>query len=148
MRQYVLDTNVYVAADRDLRAAADLSAFARVALSRTFLHAVVAQELLAGAIGTERRDALHDAVIRPFDHRRRLVTPSFRAWSRAGQVIAELVEARALSRDGFTRSFVNDVVLATSCRENGLTLVTWNVADFARIQRVFEFDFVPPWPAA
>lgn len=147
MTRYVLDTDVYVAADRDPAAANELAAFLRVALSRTFLHAVVAQELLAGAIGPDRRDEVRQAVVGPFDRRRRLVTPSFRAWSRAGEVLAELVEARVMSPGGFGRSFVNDVVLATSCRELGLTLVTGNRSDFERIGRVFPFDFVAPWPA-
>ena len=148
MPGFVLDTNVYISADRDNAWAGELLRFSRAALPRTFLHAVVAQELLAGAIGADRRNDLYDAVIAPFDRRRRLVAPSFRAWARSGEIVADLVAARAASPDGFTRSFLNDAVLAASCREHGLTLVTRNVADFERIRRVFPFDFVPPWPSA
>ena len=51
-----------------------------------------------------------------------------------------------MSPGGFARSFLNDVLLAVSCRAAGLTLVTANLADFERIRRVETFEFVPPWP--
>jgi predicted nucleic acid-binding protein len=51
-----------------------------------------------------------------------------------------------LSRAGFSRSFLNDVLLAVSCREAGAVLITANVADFARIRTVESFRFMEPWP--
>jgi len=45
-----------------------------------------------------------------------------------------------------SRSFVNDVLLAMSCREAGAVLVTANMRDFARIAAVRRFEFVAPWP--
>jgi len=45
-----------------------------------------------------------------------------------------------------SKSFGNDVLLALSCREAGLVLVTDNRRDFERIARVAPFDFVDPWP--
>ena len=45
-----------------------------------------------------------------------------------------------------SKSFGNDVLLALSCREAGLVLVTDNGRDFERIARVVPFDFVAPWP--
>ncbi|MFW6201311.1 MAG: hypothetical protein ACOC8B_01920 [Gemmatimonadota bacterium] len=44
------------------------------------------------------------------------------------------------------KSFVHDVLLALSCRESGVVLVTGNGGDFERIQRYVPFEFVPPWP--
>jgi predicted nucleic acid-binding protein len=41
---------------------------------------------------------------------------------------------------------VNDVLLAMSCRESGVVLVTANVRDFERIAKVTKFAFVAPWP--
>jgi predicted nucleic acid-binding protein len=38
------------------------------------------------------------------------------------------------------------VLLALSCRESGICLVTANTRDFARIRRHADFEFVPPWP--
>ena len=40
------------------------------------------------------------------------------------------------------------MLLAPSCRESGVVLVTANTRDFARIARLAAFDFVAPWPAA
>ncbi len=147
MRKFVLDTNLYIAALRGREASARLLSFEDETLPRIHFHAVVAQELLAGAVSAERRRALYHAYIRPFDRRRRLVTPSFRAWRRAGEVVSELVERGTFSAGGFSRSSLNDVLLAASCREEGLTLVTANTADFAGIAEVEPFDFAAPWPA-
>ena len=52
MAKYVLDTNLYIAADRDAGSAEELVGFYRVALPRTYLHAVVVQELMAGTGGS------------------------------------------------------------------------------------------------
>jgi predicted nucleic acid-binding protein len=41
---------------------------------------------------------------------------------------------------------VNDVLLALSCREAGMVLVTANVRDFARIAKAARFNFVDAWP--
>lgn len=105
---------------------------------------MVAQELLAGALRDERRRRVHAALVLPFERRRRLVTPSFRAWTRSGEAVAALVETSVASPGGFARPFLNDVVRAASCREHNLTIVTRNIADFERIRAVL--DFVPPWP--
>ena len=53
-------------------------------------------------------------------------------------------EGLELSR--VSKSFANDILLALSCRESGCVLVTENHRDFARIQRLVNFEFVAPWP--
>jgi len=146
VRRFVLDTNVYIAADRDRAKADELIAFYQSFLPVTSLHAVVAQELLLGAITAARGSAIRAAYIAPFASRRRVLTPSFASWARSGEVIAELVRKRIITPGGFARSFLNDVVLAVSCREAGVTLVTDNTADFERIARVAPFECIPPWP--
>lgn len=65
---------------------------------------------------------------------------------RSAEVIALLTERRVISPGGTTRYFLNDVLLAVSCREAGVTLVTANLDDFERIRQVERFHFVPPWP--
>lgn len=146
MRKYVLDTNLYIAADRDAARGEELAAFYESHLPFTFFHAVVAQELLQGAVDARRGAEIRRGFVRPFEARRRVITPTFAAWARSGEVAAALVRAKVISSAAFTRSFVNDVVLAISCREAGVTLVTQNVADFERIRRVEPFDYVGPWP--
>ncbi|MGQ0765090.1 MAG: type II toxin-antitoxin system VapC family toxin [Gemmatimonadota bacterium] len=144
--KFVLDTNLYIAADRDPVFAEELAAFYGSFLPYTFFHAVVAQELLLGAINEQSRAEVRRGYIRPFEARRRVITATFAAWARSGEVAASLIRAKVISRTGFTRSFLNDVLLATSCRELGVTLVTQNLEDFERIRRVERFDFTAPWP--
>ncbi|MFW6200827.1 MAG: type II toxin-antitoxin system VapC family toxin, partial [Gemmatimonadota bacterium] len=110
------------------------------------LHAVVAQELLAGALGREGRRRIHDWLIEPFDRRDRVVVPDRRAWSRSGEMISELVELGDLGPGGFSRSFTNDALIAASLREVGAILITRNVRDFTLLSRVESFSFEAPWP--
>ncbi len=45
------------------------------------------------------------------------------------------------------RSLVNDILIAVTCRENGLTLVTSD-GDFKLIRtHLCGFDYLAPWPA-
>jgi predicted nucleic acid-binding protein len=46
------------------------------------------------------------------------------------------------------RSFAFDVLLAYSCREHGVVLVTGNARDMTRIRRVFTFAYAAPYPEA
>jgi predicted nucleic acid-binding protein len=144
--KYVLDTNVLVHADRDPAWAEQLAAFYLAFLPATFLHAIVVQEVLVAAVNARRGRALYDGYVAPFEERGRILTPSYTAWRRSGQVVAALIQRRRISPGGFTRSFLNDVLLAVSCREAGAVLITANTADFARIRSVESFKFVAPWP--
>lgn len=146
MRKFVVDTNLYVQSLRDPGKAEELIRFYSAMLPVTYLHAVVAQEILLGAVDVKRGRAIQRSYVQPFEQRGRIVTPSWRAWRRSGEVVAALVRRKLLSPGGFKRSFLNDVLLAVSCREAGLVLVTANRADFELIGRVERFDFVPPWP--
>lgn len=146
VRKYVLDTNLFIAADRDAAFGEEVAAFYETHLPYTYFHAVVAQELLQGAIDERRGAEIRRGYVRPFEARRRVITPAFSAWARSGEVVAALVRRKVVSAAGITRSFLNDVLLAVSCREAGVTLVTRNVEDFERIRRVERFDFIAPWP--
>ena len=146
MTKYVLDTNIFVQADRDPAWAEQLAAFYLAFLPATFLHAIVVQEVLVAALSIQRGRTLYESYVAPFESRRRVLTPTYTAWRRSGQVVAALIQQRRLSPGGFSRSFLNDVLLAVSCREAGAVLITTNVADFARIRAVEPFRFVEPWP--
>lgn len=146
MKRFILDTNVYIAADRDVAKAEELASFYSSFLPFTWLHAVVIQELLLGAVDARRGSMIRAAYIKPFESRRRIITPSLADWVRSGEIVAQLVHSKILSPGGFGRPFLNDALLAASCRSAGLTLVTNNVADFERIQRIERFDFIQPWP--
>lgn len=144
-RKYTLDTQLFIHAFRDPDANAALEVFHTVFAPFEYLTAVVVQELRAGAT-PRQADRLQANVFAPFERRGRVLTPSYAAWKEAGAVLARLVDAEGLHLRAVSRGFVNDVLLAVTCREAGVTLVTENVRDFARIARGLRFEFVGPWP--
>ena len=146
MPRFVIDTNLYMEVDRDLARAEELERFSTAYLPFIHFHAVVAQELLAGAIDRRREKLVEESLIQPFERRGRVLTPSFAAWKAAGRILSQLVQRKLMSPGGFKRSFLNDCVLAASCREVGATLVTLNRDDFRIIEKVMRFEFTEPWP--
>lgn len=146
MTKYVLDTNIFIRADRDRAWAEELVAFYAAFLPATFMHAVVVHELLLGAVDPRRGRDLYEGYVAPFEARGRIVTPSYGSWRWSAEVVAALVQRRRLSPGGFSQSFLNDVLLAVSCREAGLVLITTNTADFSRIRAAEQFQFVAPFP--
>jgi predicted nucleic acid-binding protein len=145
--RYVLDTNVYIRAWRNPEGeGAALERFAERHMAVTHLSSVVFHELLRGATTPAIARELVGSIARPFMRTKRIVVPSHRAWTRAAEVIAELTWHDGLDRGNLPAGFANDVLIAASCRENGLTLITGNERDFHRIQQRMKFDFVAPWP--
>jgi predicted nucleic acid-binding protein len=132
--RWVLDTNVYIRALRERQRLADLKRFRVRARTRLWLSAVVALELRAGAVTTEHVEALED-LLKIYTDRDRVVIPTFDAYLQSGRIIAALATKERLALGDAPRSFVNDVILATSCREAGALLVTDNTRDFITIQR-------------
>ncbi|MBV9110368.1 MAG: type II toxin-antitoxin system VapC family toxin [Gemmatimonadetes bacterium] len=143
---FILDTNLYIAADRDSARAEALDAFYDRYLPQIHLHAIVAQELLSGAIAPSRARDTYQTLIDPFERRRRVLVPDFQTWKRTGEIMRRLALRRLITPGRFSRSFVNDVMLAASCRQFGHVLVTANERDFTRIREVEQFEFVPPYP--
>ena len=147
-RKYVLDTNLFIRGFRDPSANAELQRFHLLFAPFEYLSVVVAQELLAGTQTSIDRQRLQRHVLGVYARRRRVVTPSASAWERSGTVLAELVRREGLELHRVSKAFGNDILLALSCREAGLVLVTDNTRDFDRIARVTSFEFTEPWPAA
>ena len=144
-RLYALDTNLYIRALRDRDARRELAQFLGRVGSGIRLHAVVAMELRAGARTPIQRAELN-SLIAADAMRDRGVTPSFEAYQEAGRVIADLAVKERFDATAVP-SFVNDTLIAASCREAGVTLVTANQSDFARIARhLRDFRASPPWP--
>jgi predicted nucleic acid-binding protein len=142
-RRYAVDTSLYIDALRTEAGSAALNAFHVAYAPFEYLSAVVVHELRAGVRG-RAADMLEDAIIAPFQRRGRLLTPSYTAWKESGRVLSTIISPSGW--DSVSRSFVNDALLAMSCREAGVVLVTRNVRDFTRIAGVRSFDFVTPWP--
>ena len=148
MRKYVLDTSCYIDASHDPAALAALQEFAGRAAPGLYLSSVVAAELRGGARSARDRKVLEDRVLGPFARRDRLLTPSAAAWDALGRTLAALRDREGLQLSQVPRSFAFDVLLAYSCREQGVVLVTGNTRDMTRIRRVFSFEHVAPYPEA
>lgn len=146
-RRYVLDTNLFIRAFRDPAANAELQRFHQVFAPFELLSAVVAQELRAGVRSTPSRRLLERHVLDPFVRRDRVVTPSTGAWHESGDLLAGMAVDEGLDVSRVSKAFGNDVLLALSCREAGVVLVTDNDRDFERIRRRVRFAFVGPWPS-
>ena len=147
-QKYALDTNVFIRSFRDDAACDAIQFFHRAFGPFEYLSSVVVQELRAGVKNTRALRSLERHVLQPFQRRGRIFTASAAAWERAGDVLAALRHTDGIDLKRVRRSFANDILLAISCREAGVTLITDNTRDFERIEKHFRFDFIQPWPDA
>lgn len=111
-----------------------------------FLSAVVVQELAAGARTVVAARALQRDVVEPFERRRRVFAPSAEAFAVSGRALAALARREGWQPSSENPSLFNDALLAASCREQGITLITRD-ADFDRlVPFVRGFRHAAPWP--
>jgi predicted nucleic acid-binding protein len=147
-RKYVLDTNCFIDAARDVQTRAAFSAFCVAVAPRLYLSAVVAAELRAGAGNVRERRSLEATVLAPYLRRDRVLTPSARSWEALGDTVSRLRETEGLRLSQAPKSFLFDILLAHSCREAGAILISRNTRDLRRIAGVFAFEYLEPNPAA
>ncbi len=145
-RKYTLDTNLYIRAFRDPAFNAALQRFHAAFAPFEYLSVVVAQELRAGTRRPADRARLERYLLNIFERSGRVLTPSRRVWHESGDVLAALAAQDGLEPGRVSKAFGNDVLLGLSCREAGVTLVTDNAADFARISRIVPVPYTAPWP--
>jgi predicted nucleic acid-binding protein len=146
--KYALDTNIFIDGLRSEEAQAEVFAFLRRTLPFIYLSAVVMQELAAGARTAQAARDVRQGVFDPFERRRRIFAPSAAAFVASGRALAALAE-----RDGWqllaqNPSLLNDALIAASCREQGITLITKD-RDFQRLAPFVKgFRYARPWPMA
>lgn len=145
-RRYAIDSNLFIRAFRTDADRQVLDGFLQAFAPFCVLPAIVAQELLAGVRTVAEARLLDKHLIGRFARRNRLLAPSAESWLESGRVLRALVQAEGLELAKVSKAFGNDVLLALTCREHGLRLVTENTRDFARIRRHVRFDFAEPWP--
>jgi predicted nucleic acid-binding protein len=146
--KYALDTNVFIDGFRNEEAQAEVFAFLNRALPFTYLSAVVMQELAAGAKTVEAGRELQRTVFAPFERRRRVFTPSAAAFVDSGRLLAGVARAEGWSAVDENPSLLNDALIAVSCREQGITLITKDT-DFKRLAPFIRgFHYSAPWPMA
>lgn len=144
-RKYALDTNVFIRSFRDDARFDELERFRTAYAPFEYLSAVVVAELRSGARATQDARLLERRVLAPFERRKRVFAPTYASWKRAGETLARLATLDGTSIRTFGRTFFNDALLAVSCQQAGIVLVTENVSDFARIRRALAFEFVEAW---
>jgi len=144
--KYALDTNIFIDGFRSEQAQSEVFAFLDRTLPFIYLSAVVMQELAAGARTDDAARGLQDGVFQPFERRRRVFAPSAAAFAQSGRMLAAVAAEEGWQLLGEKPSLQNDALIAASCREHGITLITKD-ADFARLASfVRSFRYAAPWP--
>ena len=146
MRKYVLDTNLYVQAFRSVGGARRLEDFLADFSPATFLSSVVLHELLVGSNTPAKAKQVEESIAGPLKRVGRVITPTHAAWESAGNAIARMARDEKLELRSVPKSLVHDCLIATSCRESGVTVITDNEADFRRIRKYIRVHYVLPWP--
>lgn len=146
--KYALDTNIFIDGFRSEQAQADIFTFLNRALPFTYLSAVVMQELAAGARTPRAVRDLKQGVFAPFERRRRVFAPSSAAFAESGSVLAALAGREGWRLFDEKPSLLNDALIAVSCRERGITLITRD-GDFKRLAAFVKgFRHAIPWPVS
>jgi predicted nucleic acid-binding protein len=144
--KYALDTNIFIDGFRSEDAQAEIVSFLKRTLPFTYLSAVVMQELAAGARTTEAARDVHFGVFEPFERRQRVFAPSAAALVTSGRALAAVADREGWQLLDENPSLLNDALIAASCREEGITLITKD-ADFKRLAPfVTGFRYAAPWP--
>lgn len=139
MKKHLIDTNLYI---DFLRAGRFHSFLEELYLKETpgiFLSAVVAQELMAGAISNQGIRNIQ-VLLSPFERRDRMVTPTYFDWKRAGEILSRLLLARPSIRSKFP-ALIGDTLIALSAKRIGAVVYTRNRADFELIREYLVFQF-------
>lgn len=144
--KYAFDTSIFIDGFRSEEAQAEVLEFLSRALPFTYLSAVVMQELAAGARTPGTARDMQQRVFQPFERRNRVFAPSAAAFVKSGRVVAAVAGREGWPLLDANPSLLNDALIATSCREQGITLITKD-DDFTRLAPFVKgFRYAAPWP--
>ena len=135
MGPVLFDTSLYITA---LRAGNEALLKLRrfTPASALWLSSVVLEELFAGV--TPRDTRIIERLERDFDKARRILVPSLSDWSACGKVLARLAAKYDYEKIGQAR-LTNDALIAMSAGRCGITILTANERDFARLAEFRSF---------
>lgn len=135
-RKVVFDTSVYIQA---IQSGPTTLAYPLLisALPRTYLSAVVVQELYSGAIDATGERLVETFVLRS-EKTGRMLSPTYEGWKQTGKVLARIGRREPAQRSRLPK-LVRDLLLALSAKQVGATLYTFNRADFTLISRYTQF---------
>jgi predicted nucleic acid-binding protein len=137
MAPVLLDTSIYVTA---LRAGDDAVLQLRRFTSGApvWLSSVVLEELYAGVKPRDSR--IVERLERDFDKAGRILVPSLSDWTVTGKLLARLATTFGYERIGQAR-LTNDALMAMSAARRGITVITANARDFARLAQLRPFHW-------
>jgi predicted nucleic acid-binding protein len=137
MAPVLFDTSVYIGA---LRRAGNAGLLFRrwTGDSPLWISSVVLEELYAGAL--PRDHAILEKLERDFERAKRILVPSLSDWTLAGKVLARLAQIYGYENIGRGR-LTNDALLAISAGRLGITILTANPRDFARLAEFRPFSW-------
>ena len=137
MPPVLLDTSIYIAA---LRAGETAVLQLRRVTSGApvWLSSVVLEELYAGVRPRDAR--VVERLERDFHKANRLLVPNLSDWTLAGKLLARLAEKYGYEKIGQAR-LTNDILMAMSAARTGITIVTSNKRDFARLSEFRPFHW-------
>ncbi len=96
------------------------------------------EELYAG-VRTRDREVV-ERLERDFDRARRILVPTLSDWVQAGKVLERLAGEYGYEQIGQGR-LTNHGLIATSAGRQGITVITANERDFARLARFYPFHY-------
>lgn len=144
MQPLLFDTSLYITALRiGNEAALNLRRIARGA--PLWLSSVVLEELYAGV--TTRSRHVVERLERDFNRAGRILVPNLTDWTQTGRVLALLGAKYDYEQIGKGR-LTNDALIAMSASGLGITVLTANARDFAKLAEFRDFQWRVEKPEA
>jgi len=137
MQPVLFDSSVYISALRR-RDDAALALRRLAAGAPVWLSAVVLEELYAGV--NPRNRHVVERLERDFDRARRILVPNLSDWTHTGRLLARLAAKYDYEQIGQGR-LTNDALIAMSAGRLGITVITANPRDFARLAEFRPFQW-------
>jgi len=131
----LFDSSIYIAA-LQLGGDASLPLQRRTRESPIWLSSVVLEELYAGAEPGDSR--IIERLEHDFERARRMLVPNLSDWTHAGKILARIAKKYGYEQIGRAR-MIDDALIATSAARTGLTVITVNQRDFARLAEFCPF---------
>lgn len=144
MQAVLFDASIYITVSREKSDTA-LMLRKMAAGDAVWLSSVVLEELYAGASPQNRHVAEH--LERDFKRVRRILVPDLSDWIQTGRVLARVAAKYDYEQIGRGR-LTNDALIALSAGRLGITVITANAKDFARLAefRPFRWRVSDPRP--
>ena len=134
MQPVLFDTSIYIAVLRSKVESGRLREMAGG--GPIWLSAVVLAELYAGADSKSRKAV--ERLERDFERAKRILSPSLSDWALTGKALARLAAKYDYEQIGRGR-LTNDALIAASAGRLGITVISANLRDFAKLAEFLRF---------